>query len=371
MNDSPFATARLRSFARPAVLALVVLALVVLAGCDAFGNEDEEAAEEAAGRVLVANQGNFGDANGSVTVYNTETEQARVGLSSSQVSSTIQGALAQDGRYYVVANTARRVNVYDSETLEGLGQSDTVFTSPRYLAVTDQGVAYVTNQQYTRASDIVLLDVSAPANITVEERIPVPGSPEGITLTDARAYAALGAFSDTPLVAAIDRAQREVIEEIDIGCYARFAFTDEDGEVLLPCNDAEGNGQVVVLDGASGNERARIDLPGAVQSAGGVTQAASYAPGSEELYVVLDARRIARLDTRGTGAENTLTETVGPIEGPPLGAIGYDAGAGRLYVGHVPAFDERGSVTIHRRDGTLVGQFTAGNAPTYVSFAGE
>lgn len=347
------------------------LALVALAGCDVFGDDDED--EPDAGTVLVANQGNFTEANGSVTSYDPQTEVASEAVSASELGSIIQGALAEGDRYYVVANTTGRLNVYDSQTLTPLGQSQGLGANPRYLAL-DGGTAYVTNQKFGAPSNVLLLDVSDAGSITVEDSIAVSGQPEGITMTAQRAYTPMGAFSDTTLVAALDLTRHEVIKNIDIECYARFAFTDEEGEVLLPCNDADGNGAVVVLDGASGNvaRGVPIDLPGTVTSAGGgATQAASYAPGSEELYVVLDGNRVARISTDGTGSANTLDDTISIPGDDPIGAVGYDAAVGRLYLGRVPGFAETGAVTIHRRDGEEIGRFPAGNAPAYISFVDE
>lgn len=346
------------------------IALVVLSGCDAFGSDDEDE-PTAAGSVLVANQGNFGDANGSITTYDPQTEEANEAVPPSQLGAIIQGARVANNRYYVVANNpVQRLNIYNSQTLEPLGQSRVLGPNPRYVAL-DGETAYVTNQKFSTPSNVLLLDVSDPGSVTVEDSIEVGYSPEDITLTDQRAYTPLGAFSDTTAVAAIDLAGREVIENIDIGCYARFAFTDDEGEVLLPCNTPDGHGEVVVLDGASGNERARISLEGAVTSAGGATQAASYAPGSEELFVVLDGNRIARIDADGTGSENTLDNTISVGGTNPIGAVGYDDVAGNLYVGRVPGFAQRGSVTIHQRNGEKIGSFRAGNAPAYLSFTHE
>ena len=351
----------------------MTLALVVLAGCDAFGSDDEDD-PDAAGSVLVANQGNFGDANGSVTSYDPQTDEASEAVPARQLGSIIQGALADGGRYYAVANTAGRLNVYGSQTLEGLGQSRVLGSNPRYVAVANGETAYVTNQKFTAPSNVLLLDVSDAGSITVEDSVEVGYTPEDITLTEERAYTPLGGFGDTTLVAALDRAGREVIENIQIDCYARFAFTDDEGEVLLPCNDAGGNGEVVVLDGESGNERVRISLPGAVTSIG-ATQEASYAPGSEELYVALSENRIARLDTDGTGDDNERVETLSISGSNPIGAVGYDAAAGELYVGRAASaenpYTQRGSVTIHRRDGTQIGDFEAGNAPAFLSFVEE
>lgn len=363
-------------FRNPLPFYALALAVLTLAGCDAFGSDDEDA-PDAAGSVLVANQGNFGDGNGSVTAYDPQAEEASEAVAPAQFGSIIQGALAQNGRYYVVANTAGRLNIYDSETLDPLGQSRVLGSNPRYVAVTEGQVAYVTNPKYQQTSEdppsnVLLLDVSAPSATSVIDSVAVGYTPEDVTLTDQRAYVPLGGFSDTTFVAAIDRSARTVAETIDIECYARFAFTDEEGEVLLPCNDAGGNGEVVVLDGETGNERARIALDGTVTSAAsGSTQAASYAPGSEELYVVLDGNRVARISTDGTADENTLDETISVGGSNPIGAVGYDAAAGNLYVGRVLGFDVRGTVTIHSRDGEQIGQFPAGNAPAYISFVGE
>jgi hypothetical protein len=89
---------------------------------------------------------------------------------------------------------------------------------------------------------------------------------------------------------------------------------------------------------------------------------------------VLSDKRVARIDTDGTGGENGVAATLDVGGSDPIGAVGYDAAAGELYVGRASAqapFTQRGSVTVHRRDGERVGRFEAGNAPAYISFVEE
>ncbi|PSQ72611.1 MAG: hypothetical protein BRD34_04085, partial [Bacteroidetes bacterium QH_6_64_77] len=120
---------------------------------------------------------------------------------------------------------------------------------------------------------------------------------------------------------------------------------------------------VVVLDGSSGEEQVRLDLP-APSSTVGPGQPAYYAADVAELYIVASEDRIARINT----TTNEVTATTGPLEGDPIGAVGYDAVREELYVGRLPSFTEQGTVTIHARDGTQTGSFQAGVAPTYIDF---
>lgn len=342
------------------ITGLLLFALLLsVAGCDLFGEDDPPTTVTSG--VYVANQGNFSEGDGSVSVYDPEAQEVGTAISSSTLGSTIQSAAAGGAYYFVVSNTAQRVDVFAGSPLERVGQTEAVFDNPRYLALVTNNKAYVTDQVFGGTSRVAVLDM---ATLSVTDSIEVSGSPEDIAVTGNRAYAALGAFSDTTLVAAIDAASDELIEEIDIGCYARFVLSDADGEVFAFCNTAEGQGQAVVLEGSTGEEIERLDLGGTVRSAEGVTQDASHASEVGEMYVVVDENRVVRIDTQ----TNTLAATLGSVGGAPIGALGYDPLSEQLYLGRVPGFDQAGTVTIHERDGTQVGSFEVGIAPTDVHF---
>lgn len=337
------------------VVLTTALSLTVF-GCDLLGSDEDEPSVVTDG-VYVANQGNFGDGNGSVSLYNPNTDNV-TSTAIGGLNSIVQSITLRDDRLYLVANSGGRVDVFDAMDQSQQGQLADL-SGPRYLTFADNETAFLTDQSFSDSSSVKVLDVSS-ASLELATTIDVPGTPEGLTATDDRVYATLGGFSDTTLVAALDADQPSLTETIDVGCAPRYAVADRQDDVFVLCSDTS---EAVVLDGATGTEEARLSLPDPPSTLG-PGQPAFFAAEAEELYVVVSQDRLTRINT----ATNEVDATLGPFDGSPIGAVGYDAVREELYVGHVPGFTERGTVTIHERSGTQTDSFRAGIAPTYIDF---
>jgi YVTN family beta-propeller protein len=340
-----------RSLTLAVLLPLLTLSLF---GCDLAGTDNDDTSVVTEG-VFVANQGNFGDGNGSVTLYNPNTENGTTVIEN--LNSIVQSIALRNDQLYVTANTASRLDIFSTSSFELVGQMINQMPSPRYVAFLGNDKAYVSN----------LFDDISVVNLTtnsVTDTIVTGGSPEGITVVGDQVYAALGGFGASSEVAILDPSADTVSTKVDLGCAARFVLSDEQEEVFALCNN-EQTGEAVVLDDAQ--ELTRLSLPDSVRTAGtgrGVGQEAFYSQQEEELHVVVDENRLTRINT----ATNEISTTLGPLDGAPIGAVGYDAVRKELYVGRVPGFTEQGTVTIHERDGTQTGSFQAGVAPTFIDF---
>lgn len=339
-------------------LLLLVLPLLLVA-CDSADPEPEPITSA----VLVANQGNFSDGDGSVTAYDPETETAteRIG----DLASIVQSIELAGDRLFVTANTGGRVEVFDASGDTHLGRIEV--ESPRYIALAGSDKAYVTSQHYDRPSEVVVFD---PNTLERANTVEVGGFAEGIAVASGRAYVATGAFGASTEVVALDTATDEIAERIDVGCVApRFVLADGDGEVWVFCaGSPEDDGEIVVLDGASGDEVARLAVGGRVLTAG-PGQDAFFAADAQEMYVVKDETTVLRFDT----AANALLGELG-LGGAPIGAVAYDARTERLYVGRADPdnpYTAAGAVTIHDRAGAEVGRFDAGVLPSHIVLLAE
>ncbi len=94
----------------------------------------------------------------------------------------------------------------------------------------------------------------------------------------------------------------------------------------------------------------------------GPGQDAFHSKEVQSLFVVVGSDTIARFDMN----QNRRLADIGPLTGAPVGAVAFDAVDQRLYVGRVPGFAEAGQVSILELDGTPIGQFTAGVAPSHI-----
>ena len=348
--------------------ALAVLAvLVVLTGCgdDAVVDDGEEPAPTEA-TVFIANQGNFGDANGSVSTFDLQTEESNpTAVGPDELGTLVQSIQLTDERVYVASNTALRVDVFDSASFERVAQSEAVFDGPRYIEFVDDETAYVTNQVFgdDQSSTVEIVDFSAEEP-TIGGSIEVSGLPEALTLVDNRVYVALGGFEESTSLAVIDAGDNELIEEFDIGCASRFVLSDQDDDVFAFCNT---EGEIAILENGSTDEQpTRLDIEGTVGTAG-PGQDAAYVPESNEMYVIIDEQEVVRLDT----ITNEVDAEIGPVGGDPIGAVNFEPTTEQLFLGRVPGFDVSGTVTIHDRAGTQTDEFAAGVAPTHIDIQRE
>lgn len=313
--------------------------------------------------VFVGNQGNFAAGDGSVTVYDPTSGEA--GEPITDLGSILQSVLVSEGRLYVAASTGGRVEVYDAAdgTYQHLGRVEV--ENPRYVAHDGRrGRLHVTSQRYDRPSAVVIADAQT---LEVIETVEVGGLAEGVVVAGDRVFVATGAFGATQEVVVLDAATHAVVQRIEVGCTApRSLAKDLDGEVWVFCSGApafedqpEVPGEVVVLDAATGEVVRRIEIDGRIDTAGPGQDA--FGTGTT-LLAVRDQDTVLRFNT----ASNTLDATIS-LDGDPIGAVAFDEIADRMYVSRVPGFDVAGSVTIHERDGTQVGSFGTGAAPTSIS----
>ncbi len=200
-------------------------------------------------------------------------------------------------------------------------------------------------------------------------------NPEDIAIVAGRAYVANHGFGAGTTVSVIDIASDASIETLDVACDGpRTLEVDDDEELWVFCtgntvyNDDfteiidQTNGQVVILDGASGDEVARIELDARLGAASG-GQDAFYDPSTRQAFAV-QGDAILLFDTR----TNAALDPIGIAGDEAIGAVGYEAAGDEIYLGRITGFTTAGFVSIHDRSGMETGRFTAGVVPASIAF---
>ena len=363
------------------VLPLILTVSLSLAGCDLVGSDDDGGPSFRTTGVIVGNGGNFGDQNGSLTVYDPATGQAR---EAATFGAFLQAMRLDGDSLYVVTNTfsGGRINVFDASTLTRAHQVETPGT-PRAIAPVTNDKAYVANTTF--GSGEFVARYNRTTGQLREGTIPVGTLPEDVVIAGDRAYVAnYGSSGVGTTLTVIDTDTDQATGTIELGCDGpNELFVDAQDEIAVVCqgktvyNDdfteiiEQTNGQVVFVDGRSGAIVDRIALDQQVGSANG-TQSAYYAPESEELYVLGGIDAVLRFDT----AANTAAGTVPIPQNDALvgpSAVAYDGAAQQLYVARIasgptdgPDFRAAGSVVVLNRDGSRATTFTVGPAPSHI-----
>lgn len=349
-------------------IALVPAFALVVAACDTTDDRAEP------GTVIVANQGNFSTGTGSLSTYDPETDTATPAAVTG-LGTIIQSVLLHNGRLYVASNTGARLDVFDAATLARQpsisGTATAPMPSPRYMAVTG-GKLYVSNlyanAQTFSGGTVTVVDL---ATNTATKTVTVGDNPEGVAVSGGKVVVANHGFGAGTTLSVLDPATDAVTQTVDVGCSGPRSLAVEGSDLWVVCTgrtlyDASYNvvgevkGEVVVLDARTLAVRTRLAAPTRLGATGPGRDAAL---GNGKLYVVAGTT-LRRYDLATNRADGTVAL---PGDADPIGAVGVDA-AGVIYLGRVPGFDRAGTVTRHRADGTELGRFTAGVAPTDFAF---
>ena len=346
---------------RPLLLPLLLL----VAACDS--SDPTPATTDA---VFVGNQGIFTDNGGSVTRYDPATGTATPDAVA-DLGGLVQSLTVHNDRLYVLLNfddsfnTGRgRIDVVDLQTGQRVQQI--AVPAPRSMAVTG-GTAYVTNLYSASVTPVYLATGQTGSPIAVAD------NPEGVVVVGQRVYVANSGFGFFEFLTVIDAVNNVPIGNVDVCTGPRALLVDDEGEVWVFCTgrsdfttgQVEVNGEVVVLDGGSGEVVARFPVDGMLGTSA-LGQDAAFSASRDEAFVAKGAGYL-RFDT----AENALVGTIA-VPGAALSAVAVDDATGRLYLGRLDPdspFAADGFVSIHDpATGVEMGRFAAGVIPGAIAF---
>lgn len=201
------------------------ITLLLLFGCNY--NPIVDNTEQITQWVFVANEGNFGASNGSISMINNNDEVYHV----EEVGDVVQSLEVYEDKLIVVVNNSHMIKVYDI-TENGLRlpgiEISTNNSSPRELVVIDDKV-YFTNWN---TKDVKVLNLF---NYNIETSISVDGLPESI-VTDGN-YLWVGImmnedYSSASSVVKIDINSNLVVETYEVGLGPTSMVID-DGDIYV------------------------------------------------------------------------------------------------------------------------------------------
>ena len=316
----------------------------------------------------IANQGNFSDANGSITQFTGPVSFGNQAGNQLELNTLVQSMTYAQGTsggplVYAMANTSDRIDIFDLETNQ-IGQILNI-PSPRYLTQVSPRKAYVSNL-YANTVSIINLN-----NNTVAGTIPVGLNPEGIAVSNDRAFVANSGFGFDSTLTVIDIASDTVVDTLQLGCdNPRMVYTDGVGDVWAFCNGKveynsdfseivdQTNAAVVVIDGEEVQIRNRFDLNGQAGSSSGGQDA--YLSTSRNQAFFIQDQMVLSFDTRSS----TRGDTLFLDDLPPPGAV--VATSETILVTHIPSFTESGFINQYWND--QIFRLDTGIAPSHIAF---
>jgi len=315
-------------------------------------------------QVYVLNQGAFLQGNASITGYVPASDAVEQNVFQ-QVNDRPLGDIAAHSALmnellYVLVSNSDKIEIVDPETFEAV---QTIFVddfggaSPVWIEQVSETKAYVSNLSNSTVSvmDLTTNEISGS--------IEVGPNPEGIAVSNGKAYVAITAFGDGNQVAVIDIETDELLTHIDVHDNPRFVFTDNDGMIWLMATGnygfgeaPESFGELNVIDPATDQVVATIEV-------GGKPLGLSLNTTTMTAYVLNEG--IQQVDMQELQLiDDKLTETA-------YFSINYWGGnEPKLYAGFAPDFSSAGRMDILSLEGEVLETFTTGIGPGFVQFIG-
>ncbi len=335
---------------------LISVLLLTLAAC----KKDEPTPKgEFSTGVLVVNEGNFGNSDGSLSFYNTTTrvvQQNIFGLKNKGLAlgDVVQSVRVESNLAFIVVNNSNKMVVTDANTMVSQ-YTITGLSLPRYFT-TLNGKGYLT--EWINFSDTGRVAVINLESKKVETTIATDFGAEDIIATNGKLYVSNN-FSNT--ISVIDPLQNTVVHQFIVGSAPGAFALDKDNRIWVICGggyDAQFNplndGALYRINSSGDGSDKSIPLSRNLVPKLAINK-------TRDKFYFFDSKNIYRVnitDTSfpGTGfiAEPTAVDFYG---------IGVDPLTDILYVGDSKAFVSSGIVYRYNSDGTAIDNFTAGRGP--------
>ena len=335
------------------VLTGALLAFIVT-GCST--TEKKPLGEFATG-IIIINEGNFSDSNGSIGFYNESTEVVSDDIFN-QANGVSPGGIIQSVYFYenlafIIDQAGNRIEVVEAETFKAVATIDQGLTTPRYMVISN-GKGYVSNWGNYDAnynlpeSYVAVIDLTG---FSVSKTIKTDNGSEGLIIFGGDIYVA---NSNSNTVELINTTNDIVTGTISVATGPRGFAEDKNGKVWVLSSELFANSALSQLDLSSEQVLKSFII-------GSSAKSLNINGTGDQLYY-LSAPYGADAEVKTVSIDATEDATVALIVAPNLYGLGVDPITGIIYLGNHNGF--QGNGTIIRYDGdTMLDNFAAGIAP--------
>lgn len=187
-------------------------------------NELEVIQDEPTVKLLfVANEGNYGDENGSISVINEDGVINTI----ENVGDVVQSLLVHNDNLFVIVNNSHKIkvfNIFEDGKLTLSKEIDTDNSSPREMVIFEDKL-YFTNWN---TKDVKSLNLST---YMIESSTPIDGLPESIVATKEELVVGImmnDDYSDSSRVVKIDPITNNIINTVEVGAGPTSLVVNDD-----------------------------------------------------------------------------------------------------------------------------------------------
>jgi YVTN family beta-propeller protein len=350
-------------------LLLLLLLLAGVNGCSKTGGiTDGGALPGAAQSVYIMNEGNYGKANASLTMYLPDSLKAYQDVYFTANGRNL-GDVGNDmviyGKYgYIVVNNSQKIEVVLLETMKSAGTITIPGTkSPFKAAIFSDTKGYVTNLY---DNSVTVFNPTTFA--VVKDRIPVGLNPQGIISFNGRIYVCNSGYGADSTVSVIDPLTDTVVKTIVVGKSPSEIDYTTDQKLVVKCEGVssypdptkEAPGSIMKIDPSTLAVTGTLPLPLATYS----HPEKMAVSGAGYAYVKVKSG-IMKIET----AQLTVVNAgFIPFTSYTINGMAYDRTNSRLYVADAVDYVSAGTITVYDADGKTTATFKAGVIPGAITF---
>lgn len=309
--------------------------------------------------ILISNEGNFTDADGSVSFLNSITEEVKLKIFETENSRPFGGLLQSIGQYedyaYLIDNLGNKIEIVDINTFESTMTFLEGLSLPRYF-VAGSKYAFISN--WGPYAD----DFSSPESFlavlnldenTLDEKIEgLPSRPEGMIISADRLFVSSQASN---LVTVFDASSREKLTTIEVGFGSSHFVEDSNGILWVTCTE----GKVYAIDPV----QLRVVNEVSIESVSGKL---AIDNSGENLYIMTsewapDFSFTQNLVVKMPVASPSNQEII--YSSQNLYGIGVNPINGLIYLANSNAFLGNGTIIVIDDAGIEIDNFPSGRAP--------
>ncbi|AKD03114.1 DUF5074 domain-containing protein [Pontibacter korlensis] len=349
-----------RSFFLAATLAITSLGFT---SCD--DNNDGPSGAYSEDGVFIVNEGNFGTPNGSISYYNSNSNEVQNGIFSTVNENRPLGDVAQNmvvhgDRAFIVVNNSNKIEVVNAATFKSEGVVEGL-SAPRYFVALNNDKGYVTEWLPANADwsynkgRVSVIDLKS---YSVVKTIEVDVQPEQLLIANGKLYVT---NQGSDKVTVINTANDAVESSITVTYGPNSLALDRNNTLwVLSSGNKDWNlpqsehtaGALSKINVSNNTVSSTIIFPNVTASAGKLVTNGS----KDKLYFIYNGG-VHQQDISAT----TLNET--PLIDRSFYGLGVDPDNGNIYGGDENNWSGDGTVYVYNSNGTQITTFKVGVGP--------
>ena len=296
-----------------------------------------------AGDLLIANEGNFGWGEGSLSIYNP-TEETIQNNAFKNVNAESMGNVFQSinhiaNRYYFVMNNSNKI-VLTNDSFEKVNSIENL-TSPRYIYPVSNSTAYVTDLY---ANAVHIIDIKAEQKIG---EIALPGWSEGGVLVNNEFWVC---NMERKYVYIIDINTNSLKDSVEVGYASQSIVLSNDSILYVLCQGDESKNETAALVSINPKTKSRTEF----KPLTGKPSRLQYYAKENKLYFLNE-------DVYETDASlKSIPASIIDKENSTFYGLTVNQENGEIYVSDALDYSSESDIYRYSNNGELLHQFKAG-----------